>query len=352
MSQDYDDRPDPDDLFAHTRMSLGDHIEELRTCLIRAGKGFLIALVVGFFVARYVLDFIQAPIQTQLVKFDEERFKEQLKSYKERIEKLKKEMANNPQAFSEPEVISAEVDGYVLARALGAKLPESQWITLPIKIRPESLTGPFAELQKELAPPRHLISLTITEPFIVWCKVSVYVGLVLASPWIFYQLWSFVAAGLYPHEKRYVWVFMPFCLGLFLGGVLFCQFVVLPQGIKYLLYFTKWLNIEPELRLNDWLSFAILMPIIMGIAFQLPLLMFGLYKVGVFEVEAYTGNWRMALFLMTFCGFFIAPSPDPFSGLCMALPLWLLYFVGIWLCKMWPNPKFEMEESDEEMVEV
>jgi sec-independent protein translocase protein TatC len=340
MSQDYE-RPDPEDLFAHTRMSLGDHIEELRTCLIRAGKGFLIALIVGFFVAERVLAFIRYPIERQLQDF-----------HKERIKEVTKKLMEDEKDVEPPIIGSVTLNLQELAEKEGWPVPKSPSINLTVRADRAQFYENVARLQMEADERGRLVSFTITEPFIVWCKVSIYVGLVLASPWIFYQVWSFVAAGLYPHEKKYVWIFMPFCLLLFLGGVALCQFVVLPKGIEYLLYFYKWLNIEPELRLNDWLSFAILMPIIMGLAFQLPLLMYGLYKIGVFDVETYVSHWRIALFVMTLLGFFLAPSPDPFSGLCMAGPLWLLYFVGIWLCKMWPNPKFEMEEADEEAVEV
>src|SRR5436309_1844268 len=76
----------------------------------------------------------------------------------------------------------------------------------------------------KLAQPPRLSSLSVTEVFMVYLKVSMYTGFVIASPWIFYQLWMFVAAGLYPHEKRYIHLYLPVSLGLFLAGVCLCQF--------------------------------------------------------------------------------------------------------------------------------
>src|SRR5947209_6860508 len=124
MSQDHD-RPDPDDLFAHTRMSLGDHIEELRVCLVRAGKGFLIALVIGFFVAHHVLAFIRYPIEKQLTEFDEIAYREQLAKYEE-------ERKKDPQSQGEAQDIPVEVDTHELADAFGLPRPTDRWITLSL----------------------------------------------------------------------------------------------------------------------------------------------------------------------------------------------------------------------------
>ena len=73
--------------------------------------------------------------------------------------------------------------------------------------------------------------LSVQEGMVVYFKVSLVCGLVLASPWVFWQIWSFVAAGLYPQEKRWVYVYGPFSLGLFLGGVILCEWIVIPAAV-------------------------------------------------------------------------------------------------------------------------
>ena len=78
---------------------------------------------------------------------------------------------------------------------------------------------------------QYLTTLSAQEAFVVYFKVSILCGIVLASPFIFYQFWAFVGAGLYPHEKKYVHIYLPFSVGLFLTGVLLCQFVVLPGAV-------------------------------------------------------------------------------------------------------------------------
>ena len=103
--------------------------------------------------------------------------------------------------------------------------------------------------------------MNITEAFFVYFKVSAMTGLVITSPWVFFQIWMFIAAGLYPHEKRLVHVYLPFSLGLFITGALVCQFLVMPKAIEAMLWFNEWLGIDADLRLNEWLGFALMMPI-------------------------------------------------------------------------------------------
>ena len=127
------------------------------------------------------------------------------------------------------------------------------------------------------------------EAFMVYMKASLLVGAVLSSPWVFYQLWMFVAAGLYLRERHYVHVFLPFSLGLFIGGVVLAFFAVFPVVLKFLFQFNAWLGIGITPRISEWLSFVLLMPLAFGISFQLPLVMLFLERIGVFTVQSYVG---------------------------------------------------------------
>ncbi len=86
------------------------------------------------------------------------------------------------------------------------------------------------------------------EVMVTYFKVAFVSALVIASPWVFYQMWLFIAAGLYPHEKRYVCTALPASLVLFLAGVALCQFVVLPSAVKALLQFNEWAGYDPDLQ--------------------------------------------------------------------------------------------------------
>jgi sec-independent protein translocase protein TatC len=201
--------------------------------------------------------------------------------------------------------------------------------------------------------PRTLTTLSVQEALVVYFKVCLVAGLVIASPWVFWQIWSFVAAGLYPHEKRLVHVYLPFSLGLFLAGVFVCQFLVMPQAVAAMLWFNEWLGMTPDLRLNEWLSFAIWMPVIFGLSFQTPLVMLFTGKLGIADVPFYAEKRKYAYFAMCVFAAIITPSPDAITMLMLAVPMCLLYELGIILIKMQPKSEFEDQESEtDELVEV
>ncbi len=127
-------------------------------------------------------------------------------------------------------------------------------------------------------------SLSGQEPFMIWMKAALIAGFVIASPWVFYQLWMFVAAGLYPTERKYVHVFLPFSIGLFLFGVV-CSTFVFPPILKFFLSFNRSMGIEPEPRISEWLSFVLFLPLGFGLTFQLPLVMLFLERIGVMTVR-------------------------------------------------------------------
>ncbi|HWB01171.1 MAG TPA: twin-arginine translocase subunit TatC, partial [Pirellulales bacterium] len=161
-------------------------------------------------------------------------------------------------------------------------------------------------------------------------------GAVLSSPWVFYQIWTFVAAGLYPHEKRYVHVFLPFSLGLFLLGAATAYLFVFQPVLDFLFGFNRWLNIDPDPRISEWLSFVLMLPLGFGISFQLPLVMLFLERIGVFDVRGYLEKWRISVLVIFILSAVLTPA-DPYSLLLMAIPLCFLYFGGIALCRLMPK---------------
>jgi sec-independent protein translocase protein TatC len=326
------DRAESEDLFAATRMALGDHIEELRGHLGRALIGFGVALVAGFCVSPYVLEALAAPVSRQLNKF-----------YERRLARAAQKLAEGDRDLGEanrPGAGVLTVSRPQLLRALRLKDPDpaaEEWVDLPVRVKPVDWAVLLGRAQRLVGRPPTLTVLQATEGFTSYFKVSVYCGAILSSPWLFYQLWAFVAAGLYPHEKRLVHVYLPVSVGLFLAGVALCELAVLPVGLDYLLSFNEWLGWEPDLRLSDWLSFATLMPLLFGCAFQTPLVMVFLDRVGVLSAEAYRSHRRLAVFLLALLAALLSVSPDWYSMLALAVPLWGLYEIGILLCRFGPG---------------
>jgi sec-independent protein translocase protein TatC len=195
----------------------------------------------------------------------------------------------------------------------------------------------------EESPDTRIKSLSAAEVFGFYIKASLLVGAVLSSPWVFYHLWTFVAAGLYPHEKRYVYIYLPFSIGLFLLGAAVVFLFVFEPVLNFLFGFNKWLGIDPDPRISEWLGLALLLPVGFGVSFQLPLVMLFLQRIGVFNTEMYITKWRIAILAIFVIAMVLTPS-DPYSMLLMAVPLTILYFGGIGLCKWMPRNRSPFDD--------
>jgi sec-independent protein translocase protein TatC len=190
-------------------------------------------------------------------------------------------------------------------------------------------------------------SLNAQEAFMIWMKASFMTGLVLASPWIFVQIWTFVAAGLYPHEKNYVYMYLPISLLLFIAGAALAFGFVFEKVLGFLFYFNQWMEIDPDPRIGEWLGFVLLMPLAFGLSFQLPLIMLFLNRIGIITIQMYVEHWRTAVLVIAIAAMVLTPGGDPYSLLLMMFPLIFLYFLGIGLCKWMPqgrNPFTEVYE--------
>jgi sec-independent protein translocase protein TatC len=347
--------PDPDDFFAETRMSFGDHIEELRWHLVRAIAGFLIGLVLSMFIGHWVLAFIAKPVEDQLAAFYDRR---EAKLRAEYLAKIAADPEAEPARVTAHDIKLKNLEnalvqlGVPVPRKSGGDQPE--WVPWETRVPRAQEVENFAEMYKKLGPRPTLKTLSVTEAFVVWFKVCIVTGLVISSPWVFYQIWGFVAAGLYPQEKKYVNVYLPFSILLFALGVLMSEFIVIPRSVEALLWFNEWLNLDPDLRLNEWLSFAIWVPVIFGLAFQTPLVMMFMERIGVGSVEGFRKRRRLVWFIMAVLCAVFTPTPDPYTMLFLWVPMCFFYELGIWLCLMSPSRSpldLDVPES-EEMVEV
>ena len=192
-------------------------------------------------------------------------------------------------------------------------------------------------------------TLSAQEAFFVWFKAALYLGIGISFPWIFWQGWLFVSAGLYEHEKKSVYFFLPLSMLLFLGGVFLAIFYVYQPVLEYLFHFNLIMDLDPDIRISEWVGFALFLPLGFGVSFQLPLVMLLLNQIGIFPIETYYKNWRLAILVIFFCSMILTPA-DPVSMVLMAFPLTFLYFLGIGLCyylerKKTNNNPFEVPQE-------
>jgi len=323
-------------------MTFGEHLEELRMCLFRALLGLVIGFVVALPIGGKVVQWIQYPLIKALRSYRQQEAEE-------KMAELRAELAGL--GYSEQ----------MLERIASQRLtPERVWVN-PNQLAPHAAAGDPPRTSNPGPAEDGLVevyiwrpvdadirtdSLGVQEPFMIYIKGALLIGLIISSPWVFYQIWSFVAAGLYPHEKRYVHVFLPFSVGLFLLGAATAFFFVFDPVLQFLFMFNDWLNIDPRPRINEWLSFVLILPIGFGISFQLPLVMLFLERIGVFTVHSYLSRWRMAVLVIFVLAMFLTPA-DPQSMLLMAIPLSFLYFGGVALCRIMPRLSSPYEELDQ-----
>lgn len=168
----------------------------------------------------------------------------------------------------------------------------------------------------------------VVEPFFIYLKVGLLGGVVIGSPVVLYEIWAFVAPGLYKEEKRWFLFTVFFSVLLFAGGVAFAFTVVFPFGFKYLLGYSGP-GLKPYISMAQYFSMATRLLLAFGAVFQLPLAMLVLARVGAVTARQLIGWWRYAIVAILVASAILTPTPDVFNQLLMAGPLLVLYAIGV-----------------------
>jgi len=323
--------PDPDE----TTMSLGDHLEELRARLILAIMGLLLGTIVALICGKYIIRFIERPylkvVAPKLAKPEQkDKADEPNDTFTAFCNALAVELASDPNAPDiDPNIVTFIKNVYVKVAAdqptaSGRRSARSEQEHVSVQLQ-------------TLAP---------ADGFVSYMKISLIAGLILSAPWVFYQLWMFVAAGLYPHERRYVHVAVPFSTVLFVTGALFFLFVVAPLALRFLIAFNKnFLGVYSHFTFQNYISFVTLLMLVFGLAFQTPIAIFILTRTGLVSIPMLKSA-RKFVVLGVFVVAAIATPPDVISQVTLAIPLYLLFELGILLS--WLADKRKKNRQDKE----
>jgi sec-independent protein translocase protein TatC len=187
--------------------------------------------------------------------------------------------------------------------------------------RPMMLALQQAHLQDKLVftNPTGMISLII--------KLGMYLGIVIACPIVFYEIWLFIAPGLYRHERKAVATFLTFSIGLFLGGIAFGYYVMLPYVLRFVISFRG--PFVPLISINEYFDLVLLVLLGLGVLFELPVLIFFLSVFGFVTPRFLWKNTRYAILIITIIAAVLTPSPDATTMLIFMAPMVGLYFIGI-----------------------
>ena len=201
-----------------------------------------------------------------------------------------------------------------------------------------------APLMDRMPPGSSLIFTSVAEAFFTYMKVAFIAGLILSSPFILYQIWAFVAPGLYQHERRYV---VPFVLGgtfFFAMGVLFGYYVAIPVGFKFLLgYATDFIRPMPSMK--EYLTFSIKFLLAFGLVFEFPVVLVLLARIGVVDAKMLAKQRKYAILLVFIFAAVITPSPDLLSQVITAVPMIALYELSILLSRIFGKKRAEVPAS-------
>lgn len=190
-----------------------------------------------------------------------------------------------------------------------------------------------------------MIAVEIQETFFTAMKVAFFAGFILSLPVIFWQLWLFLAPGLYEHEKKLVIPFVFFATLMFLMGASFAYYIVVPIGFDFLITFgSSVVSVLPSI--GKYVGFFTKLMIGFGLAFELPVITFFLAKLGLVTDESLKGFFRYAVVLIFVVAAILTP-PDVISQILMAVPLLILYGVSIYIAKVF-NPAIKEEDENEE----
>jgi sec-independent protein translocase protein TatC len=193
------------------------------------------------------------------------------------------------------------------------------------------ITRPMMAALKEMSLQQQLVYTHPAGGFNLIITLGIYIGIVLASPVVLYQIWLFVAPALYKHERSAVTGFLFSTVFLFLAGIAFAYFITLPYMLKFLVKFTivSLPGVVPMITVTEYFDLILLVLLAFGLVFELPVLVFFLSLFGIVTPQFLWKNVRYAILVIAVVAAIITPSPDAMTMLIFMAPMLALYFVGI-----------------------
>jgi sec-independent protein translocase protein TatC len=295
------DAPDGPEL---PRMSFGDHLDELRSRLIKA----LLAIVVAIVAILPFKDGVQEIIVDPYRAVWREGFRDH-------VERLEQRAAS---AAAEQVPLDEEIQGFLdYCRKNKDRILAGQ-----------KETPHLFPLRTGFQMPYTLYATDPLGDVFSWMWASLVFALVMASPVVIWQIWAFLAAGLYPHERAVFYRYFPAMLLLMAAGVLFGYFVVLPYSLRFLMQMMNPTQVSSIFTVGSFLTLEFALTGALGVVFQLPLVMVALQRIGLVTHGWYRKNWRLTVLLIFVAAALVTP-PDPVSMLLMAAPMLVLFLLGL-----------------------
>ncbi len=213
------------------------------------------------------------------------------------------------------------------------------------------ITRPLAEV---LPPKSFMIYTGMAEAFFIYMELAFYASLFISGPYCLYQIWKFISPGLHVREKKYVLPFVLVSSTLFVTGVIFGYYVVLPPACAFFVSYTTDF-LKPMFSLKEYLALTSKFLLGFGVSFELPVFLFFMTKIGIVNPKMLAKQRWYAILIIFVVAAILTPTPDPFNQTLMALPLMVLYEIGIIVSnfavkKPAPDDKLGREGNQEKEV--
>lgn len=332
------------------QMSFLEHLDELRSRLMRSLGFVFLAAMICWFVSDRIYSFLAVPIEHALAEAQRRQVPLTGLTGNEKILPLNAVNENDQGRYIFPEetkfgtsVIPAGAS--VMARAakdssgqLGLFTDEPIYAgntiipkgyRLPTDLK--ALPADFAGISDKL------IVSSLIDPFSLYVKVSLYAALCISVPFLLWQIWAFVSPGLYPHERAYVTPFIALSSISFVLGAAFAYKIIFPPAAKYLLGLGQ--DFRLLLKADDYFDFIIIVMLGMGIVFQMPAITYVLARIGLVTARFLVRIWKTALIVILITAAVLSPTNDVPNMLLFAAPMIALYIVSIFVAWIFSRPR-------------
>ncbi len=332
------------------QMSFLEHLDELRSRLIRSILFVFLAATVCWFVSDRIYAFLAVPVERALAEAQRRQVPINGLTGNERILPLTSVQENDVGRYIFPaetklgaSVIPAGAS--VMARAVkdsqgqlglftdeplyagNTIIPKGVRLPVDFKALPEAYSGISDKL----------IVTSAMEPFALYMKVSLYGALCLSIPFLLWQIWAFVSPGLYPHERAYVTPFIGLSSVSFVLGAAFAYKILFPPAAKYLLGLGQ--DFRLLLKADDYFDFIIIVMLGMGVVFQMPAITYVLARIGLVTAGFLIRIWKTSIIVILIAAAVLSPTNDIPNMLLFAAPMFALYIVSIFVAWIFSRPR-------------
>jgi sec-independent protein translocase protein TatC len=332
------------------QMSFLEHLDELRRRVIRSVAFVLCALVLCWFVSDRVYNFLSAPVNRALA--DAAQRPVPLEGLSDGVHILPLSSVAEGDAgrfvFGETTKLGLSVippGTSVAARVargadgrLGVYTDEPLFAGSSVIPRGVLLPADFSGRDRRLPNEEDkLVVRTAVEPFSLYLQVSLYAALCLSVPFLLWQVWGFIAPGLYPHERGWALPFVVMSSVSFVGGAAFAYYVLFPPAVTYLLGLGE--NFRLFLNASDYFDFIIIVMLAMGAVFQMPAVTYVLSRIGLVDARFLVSHWKVSSVIILVAAAVLSPTSDVPNMMLFAAPMAVLYLISILVAWLFARPR-------------